>query len=518
MSLRRKTVIILGVALAAVILIPIIHHYQLRAAVNAYIAELKAKGEPMDLAQVIPPSVPPEQDGTEIFRKAATLLDTDNTFLYTNSIHAMGMAAPGKAVICSQQPVVLQTYSTNSWEALNAAVDQNKGALELLHQIIKRPALDFGIHYERGFGNGFEFTNLNLVQLRKSAKYLSAAAISDLHRGDVASAVANERIMLTLVNAIQSQRLVISELVRIAIAQMAVNLNWEVLQAKGLTDGQLSELQSAWSGLNFIQGDKDALAMERVNGGITVANWRSSNEELEKYFDLGKRVRENMGLPAEEKSPLATTKQTANIVMWRYWWSYTDELRCLRGHEALMETLRYAETNGAFLEAFQQQRARLDALGITKFRDELESLFSNQKDFHSMLSESITSLGYAFHKVMTTESAKRIVVTAIALKRFQLKYGNFPEKLSDLTPEFLPSVPLDPADGQPLSYRWNADGTFLLYSVGENGKDDGGNPSLEKGVESPSLQWQDRHALDWVWPQPASAEEIQAYSAKQAKN
>ena len=32
-------------------------------------------------------------------------------------------------------------------------------------------------------------------------------------------------------------------------------------------------------------------------------------------------------------------------------------------------------------------------------------------------------------------------------------------------------------DGQPLRYRRNADGTFLLYSIGENGKDDGGNPS-----------------------------------------
>jgi hypothetical protein len=35
-----------------VILIPVIRHYQLRFAVASYMAELKAKGEPMDLAQV----------------------------------------------------------------------------------------------------------------------------------------------------------------------------------------------------------------------------------------------------------------------------------------------------------------------------------------------------------------------------------------------------------------------------------------------------------------------------------
>jgi hypothetical protein len=41
--------------------------------------------------------------------------------------------------------------------------------------------------------------------------------------------------------------------------------------------------------------------------------------------------------------------------------------------------------------------------------------------------------------------------------------------------------------------------------------DDGGNPSLEKGVTSSSFSWQNSHALDWVWPQPATDTEIQNY-------
>jgi hypothetical protein len=72
-------------------------------------------------------------------------------------------------------------------------------------------------------------------------------------------------------------------------------------------------------------------------------------------------------------------------------------------------------------------------------------------------------------------------------------------------------------DGQPLRYRRNSDRTFLLYSIGENGKDDGGDPSLEKGVTSLSYNWQNPHALDWVWPQPASSEEVQKYYEEQAK-
>ena len=63
MSRRRKILITLGIMLGVAILVPVIRHYQLRAATEAYIAQLKAQGEPMDLAQVIPPPVPPEQNG-----------------------------------------------------------------------------------------------------------------------------------------------------------------------------------------------------------------------------------------------------------------------------------------------------------------------------------------------------------------------------------------------------------------------------------------------------------------------
>jgi len=85
MSRRRKFLIVVGVVLGAAILIPIIRHYQLRFAVERYIAELKAKGEPMELAQVIPPAVPAKQNFTVVFTDAVALLDTNENVLWTNS-------------------------------------------------------------------------------------------------------------------------------------------------------------------------------------------------------------------------------------------------------------------------------------------------------------------------------------------------------------------------------------------------------------------------------------------------
>jgi hypothetical protein len=70
-----------------------------------------------------------------------------------------------------------------------------------------------------------------------------------------------------------------------------------------------------------------------------------------------------------------------------------------------------------------------------------------------------------------------MTLAAIALRRFQLRHGQLPPSLEALVPEFLPAVPYDCMVGQPLRYRLKADGGYVLYSVGEDGKDDGGDPS-----------------------------------------
>jgi hypothetical protein len=323
--------------------------------------------------------------------------------------------------------------------------------------------------------------------------------------------------MLALVKAMRDERLVISELVRMAIVQIALTVNWEILQSPNLTDEQLAELQGDWKDLEFIQAEENALAMERVTGEITLAKWRSPYFELQRYFSIGKKARESMDVPDDEETILTKAKTTTKIFMWRYWWSYPDEMRTIKGYQVLLETARSVQTNYSFLTAQHRQESELQRFITTN--DERMIWFGNPtaKEMHFLLSASVRSLSRVFDKVMRVEAAKQLIVTTIALKRYQLKHGNFPEKLSELTPEFLAAVPLDPVDGQPLRYRRNPDGTFRLYSVGENGKDDGGDPSLEKGFESAGFQWQHFHALDWVWPQPATPEEIQKYYAEQAK-
>ena len=52
--------------------------------------------------------------------------------------------------------------------------------------------------------------------------------------------------------------------------------------------------------------------------------------------------------------------------------------------------------------------------------------------------------------------------------------GSFPNPWKPLSPRFLQKMPHDIITGAPLKYRRTPDGQFILYSVGWNEKDDGG--------------------------------------------
>ena len=60
-----------------------------------------------------------------------------------------------------------------------------------------------------------------------------------------------------------------------------------------------------------------------------------------------------------------------------------------------------------------------------------------------------------------------------ALAAFRAEKRQYPEKLAELVPSYLPAVPRDPFSGQAMKYRREGAG-YVLYSVGVNRRDDGG--------------------------------------------
>jgi hypothetical protein len=72
-----------------------------------------------------------------------------------------------------------------------------------------------------------------------------------------------------------------------------------------------------------------------------------------------------------------------------------------------------------------------------------------------------------------SEQVQRNLHVAFALAAYHRDNGRYPAKLDDLAPKYLPAVPDDLFAGKPLVYR-PSDKGYLFYSVGVNGKDDGG--------------------------------------------
>ena len=79
-----------------------------------------------------------------------------------------------------------------------------------------------------------------------------------------------------------------------------------------------------------------------------------------------------------------------------------------------------------------------------------------------------------------TIATNRLLIIGIALKIYKSEHGGYPSKLIELVPSVLPVLPNDPfALSGTFQYRQDKSG-YLLYSVGPDGKDDGGTPIEDK--------------------------------------
>jgi hypothetical protein len=87
---------------------------------------------------------------------------------------------------------------------------------------------------------------------------------------------------------------------------------------------------------------------------------------------------------------------------------------------------------------------------------------------------------YQYHQAVI-----RCTLVGVAIERYRLRHGDWPATTAELVPAFLPALPLDPFDGEPLRYKRLPDG-IVVYSVGVDCKDDGGQLRYQPGQQFPS--------------------------------
>jgi hypothetical protein len=96
---------------------------------------------------------------------------------------------------------------------------------------------------------------------------------------------------------------------------------------------------------------------------------------------------------------------------------------------------------------------------------------------------------------------------AAALAEFRAVHGAYPEKLDELVPGVLDKLPADVYTASPFIYTRDDDG-YLLYSAGDNGRDDGGSNEMQSILAGRSV-YDDRANYEQLQSKiPAGADDI----------
>jgi len=122
---------------------------------------------------------------------------------------------------------------------------------------------------------------------------------------------------------------------------------------------------------------------------------------------------------------------------------------------------------------------------LRRIDEEIQKLTVEEAFYTKMLSPSISRAYLQEARIDALLGAAEI---GIVNRIHKQKYGKYVNSLTQLTPSILPSLPLDPFTGKNYIYK-RKDKGFIVYSVGEDLKEDGGTEGKRL---KPDIVWEDK--------------------------
>ena len=496
---KFKARVLIAVALffGAILAFLCIEHFRGEFALNSRLKQLAAKGETLEYKELLPPKPAPEQNAAlDLFALTNDLEPFFDLAKFSPSLTIL--IAPGRAAASwRRNSWEIDKNNTNSWDKFGPEIEKAGPVLTRLESIWPKTGYDDGFDYAKGFLDSNPRSLL--IFSKQTSVLLSEAVGNDLRRGDLEAARKHLRSLLALIKALGKEHLIISQLVDEACASFAWNSTWCALQAPGWTDAQLVEIQTAWETANdFPSSMAKSCELEQAMTLDFFRQIRGSQSkamsQLAAWDSLPGILKGDGGGPPTSGFLL----RCVHLPVWRIAWAAQDELQGLDQWKTVVGAAKMADAK-PWLDARDlfpagELEPSVFGLGFSVSHKEI-GLYDRCRFLFSSGPFSIN--GSTILRPQELETEKNLVITAIALKRHELRHGKPAGALADLVPEFLAAVPLDRMDGKSLRYHLNADGTFSLYSVGLNCTDDGGDPEPEKPLEKFSNIWQGKDA---VWP------------------
>ena len=511
--LLRRRFLVLGCLVTLVALFYAIEDWRGRHAWQSYKRAREAKGERFEWASLAPPPVPNDQNFFE------TPLWTDLRFVETNRGMAWrevdrpehiifsaygptGQGAPSTGSWIKGQRVDLPAWqafyrgSNNVFEAKSGpptnyfpiakepqtpaadvllALGKFKENRQLLIAASARPHARFWMNYDAGYTMLFP----HLARLKSCSQYLCLHAEAALKAGDQETALEDIKLSFRLIESIRSEPILISHLVRIAMAQIALQPVWEGLVDRQWTEPELSVIEGELGTMDFLADYYFAMRGER---GCNL--WG-----VDYIHKVGMSALKEMSAPTDDSQP-AELEQLLGMAAFRLipvgWFDQNKLSLCRMYEKYLLPLVGEQDRRVASPATIQQANSALKRRDVRPYYV-----------FSSMLLPALAGFADKCARAQTSIDLARV---ACALERYRLTSGQFPETLEALVPKFMEKLPHDVINGQPLKYRRTDDGQFVLYSVGWNETDDGGQVGLTK---SGNPDWQKG---DWIWRYPAQGD------------
>jgi acetyl esterase/lipase len=362
-------------------------------------------------------------------------------------------------------PAMKRAWSKKEFPLLAGWLAANEKPLALLVEASKRPRRYDPLYPENGSVLAALLPQLN--QYREAARVLTARAMLRVDEGKLDEAWADLLACHRLARLVGQGSTLIDALVAIAMDRLACGGDQGLLQAR-LTPAQIARMRA----------DLDKLPpLPKMVDKINVAERFMFLDCVGMIARDGFRAMSGLSGPAKPEGLFDMLADSAARMM-------IDWDQILRMGNSWYD--RMADACGKPVRA--ERAAAMD-----KIEGELKKLAAKAKDWKSQglsmlgnprsaLSERIgqmfvslllPAVGAAVGAEDRGTMQFEVTRLAFAVAAYHADRGTYPEKLADLVPKYVAEVSKDIFNASDLHYRQEGGG-YLLYSVGRNGKDDGG--------------------------------------------
>jgi hypothetical protein len=327
--------------------------------------------------------------------------------------------------------------------------------------------------------NKFAILLPHLAALKRQSEVLQLRSLAELETGQTDQAFADIKLLFRLVSAIHTEPFFISHLVGLAILNITFQPMWQGLAEHKWSAAQLVELDRELAPLDFLADYESCIRGERV----------LHTEEIE-YLQYQRSVVKLNGLSQTGRGQDNLNESILDLVYYflapNGWFE----------HSKLGLSRFYIENYVSVA------RVDLQTVSVNEEKKAIASETTEPKQGNFLEQILTPELGNSVKKFARGQVYVNLARVAIALERCRLAHGEYPESLAVLAPQFLSEISHDIINGQPLKYRREAGGQFVLYSVGWNETDDGGVVVLKKDSPPDSPRAADQDQGDWVWRYP----------------